>query len=84
MAPMPTEVMMTFLSFARCQALVKVRKGLEVLSPTEIQAGEIQERNGEMVPSGRNNFKIECWLGTWSQTPELTNSVTLGKLLDSS
>lgn len=36
---MPTEVMMTFLSFARCQALVKVRK-MEVLSPTEIQAGE--------------------------------------------
>jgi len=36
---MPTGVMMTFLSFARCQALVKGRK-TEVLSPAEIQAGE--------------------------------------------
>lgn len=50
--------------------MVKRRK-MEVLSPTEIQvgspaeiqAGEIQKGNGEMVPSGRNNFKIECWQG---------------------
>lgn len=39
--PMPTGVMMTWSSdsFTGCQALVKRRK-MEVLSPTEIQAGE--------------------------------------------
>ena len=35
-------------------ALQRYRLG----SPAEIQAEEIQKGNGEMVPSGRNNFKI--------------------------
>lgn len=55
------------------RALVKGRK-TEVLSPAEIQAGEIQKRNGEMVPSGRDNFKIECWLGLGVRLQSLPNS----------
>ena len=58
-------------------ALQRYRVG----SLAEIQAGEIQKRNGEMVPSGRDNFKIECWLGLGVRLQSLPNSVTLGKLL---